>query len=353
VETGEYGEGTLTDAWWSEVFGADVRGGAPERIGSGQVGMNLRVRLESADPDVPAVVVVKLASPDPVSRATGMSLRNYEREVKFYREIAETVDVRVPRCHFADWHPDGGDIMLVLEDMAPAEQGDQILGCGPDDAVAAVAELARLHGPRWDDPALHEVDWLQRRAATADADQLAGLYGMLLPGFLASLGDAVDAGTDGRGTAFLEELGRRIPAYVSGLAEPWTVTHGDYRLDNLLFGEEPGRPRCTVVDWQTPGHGCGAVDLAYFVGAGLLPPERREMERDLVDRWRAGVEAYGHTLDPGAVDRDYRRGAVSGAIMAVIASQVVGRTERGDRMFVAMAERHVLQGIDNDSLEAM
>ena len=351
--TGEYGEGTLTDEWWSEVFDADVRGGVPERIGSGQVGMNLRVALESDDARVPDTVVVKLASPDPVSRATGMSLRNYEREVRFYREIAGTVDVRVPRCHFADWHPEGGDIMLVLEDMAPAEQGDQIRGCDSDEAVAAVEELARLHGPRWGDPSLHEVDWLQRRAAAADADQLAGLYGMLLPGFLSTLGDAVDAGTDGRGTAFLEELGRRIPAYVAGLGEPWTVTHGDYRLDNLLFCREPGRPPCTVVDWQTPGHGSGAVDLAYFVGAGLLPDRRREIEWDLVARWRAGVSAYGHLLDEAAIERDYRRGAVSGAIMAVIASQIVGRTDRGDRMFVAMAERHVLQGIDNGSLESM
>jgi aminoglycoside/choline kinase family phosphotransferase len=316
VGTGEYGEATLTEAWWSGLFGVEVRSGVPERIGSGQVGMNLRVRLESVDPTVPATVVVKLASPDPVSRATGMSLRNYEREVKFYREIAATVDVRVPHCHFADWNPDGGDIMLVLEDMAPAEQGDQIRGCGPDEAVAAVEELARLHGPRWGDPTLHEVDWLQRRAAAGDAEQLAGLYSMLLPGFLATLGGAVDAGTDGRGTAFLEELARRIPAYVAGLGEPWTVTHGDYRLDNLLFCREPGSPPCTVVDWQTPGHGNGAVDLAYFIGAGLLPPERREMEWDLVARWRAGVEAHGHVLDPDAVDRAIRLlGAYARAIV--------------------------------------
>lgn len=353
MTTGEYSEATLTDEWWSTIFRTKVTAGPPERIGSGQVGMNLRVALSSDDPSVPASVVVKMASPDPVSRATGMSLRNYEREVRFYTEIVDTLDVRSPRCHHADWRPESGDIVLVLEDMAPSEQGDQIAGCTPHQARSAVDELARMHGPRWNDPALYDIDWLQRRTGGDDASQLQGLYAMLSPGFLAAYGAEVDEQTSGRGTAFVEELGRRLPAYVAGMGEPWTVTHGDYRIDNLLFSDVPGHPACTVVDWQTPGHGNGVADLAYFIGAGLLPDERREHEEELVDRWRRGVESYGHTLDPAWVRLHYRRGAVSGLVMAVIASQIVGRTDRGDLMFTAMAVRHILQGIDNESFECL
>ena len=88
-----------------------------------------------------------MASPDPTSRATGIALRNYEREVKFYNEVASSLDVRLPHCYFADWNEAGGDIAIVLEDMSPSEQGDQIRGCGIEEARLAVSELSRLHGP--------------------------------------------------------------------------------------------------------------------------------------------------------------------------------------------------------------
>ena len=109
----EYTEDSIDTEFWREVFGADVIATAPKRIGEGQVGMNLRYQLTSDDPSVPASVVVKMASPDPTSRATGVGLRNYEREVKFYNEVASSLDVRKPHCYFADWNEAGGDIAIV------------------------------------------------------------------------------------------------------------------------------------------------------------------------------------------------------------------------------------------------
>ena len=127
-----------------------------ERVGTGQVGMSVRYRLsyaERAPAGAPASVVAKLPSPDDVSRATGVQLRNYEREVAFYRGVAATVDIRTPHCYHADWDADSGDFVLVLEDLAPAVQGDQIAGCSVVEARIVLDELAKLHAPRWADPA--------------------------------------------------------------------------------------------------------------------------------------------------------------------------------------------------------
>ena len=347
----EYIEENIDSAFFSEVFGTEVTVGAPTRIGSGQVGMNLRFSAESDDPSVPSSIVVKLASPDETSRATGMALRNYEREVKFYRDVQPTVDIRVPGCHFADWNEETGYFVLVMEDMAPAEQGDQIRGCSVEEARVAVKELARLHGPRWGDASLFDYDWMERRTSPEDGERLNGLVNMFLPGFASTLGDRVQEETGGAGMAFLEKMAAGIVAYVTGKGDPLCVTHGDYRLDNILFDYSGGSLRCAVVDWQTPGHGNGVADLAYFIGAGLLPAERSVHEWDLVDIWVKGIEEYGHTVDRDWVDHHYRREAMSGAIMAVVASQIVGRTDRGDEMFVAMAARHALQGIENGALD--
>jgi hypothetical protein len=348
----EYTEDSIDSEFWQEVFGTKVSASSPKRIGEGQVGMNLRYTLTSDDATVPTSVVVKLASPDPTSRATGIGLRNYEREVKFYNEVGSSLDVRKPHCYFADWNEVGGDIAIVLEDMTPSEQGDQIRGCGIEEARLAVKELSRLHGPRWNDPTLFDIDWMQRRDAE-DGVRLHGLYSLFKPGFLAIYSDAILAETGQEGLDFVNQLESLIPVYVAAKDEPFTVTHGDYRLDNLLFATTPDGVPCSVVDWQTPGHGNGIGDLAYFIGAGLLPNDRRKHEWELVDLYIEGIESYGHKIDHEWVKNHYRREAISGLVMAVIASQIVGRTERGDKLFEVMATRHITQGLENGALSLL
>lgn len=346
----DYSEATLTDEWWSGVFGDRVTMGEPVRIGDGLVGMNLRVPLSSTNPNVPSSVVVKLASTDPTSRLTGMTLRNYEREVKFYREIAPTVDIRVPTCHFADWNEDTGEFVLVLEDMSPAAQGNQITGCSVAHAEAAVDELVNLHAPRWDDPTLWDIEWIQRRSSDEDAQQLLMIYSGVKQGFLDTFGGAVRDACGEAGIALVNELQPLLPDYVNHLEEPFTVVHGDYRLDNMLFATAQGGARCAVVDWQTPRHGNGSADLAYFIGAGLVTEDRRATEDALVDRYVAGLVARGVSVDRDWVHRQYRREAVAGVIMSVVASQIVQRTNRGDQMFTAMATRHIQHALDSDAL---
>lgn len=165
-------------------MGGEVGAIESTRIGDGLVGLNLRVRLLDAAPELPASVVIKLPSIDETSRATGIALRNYEREVKFYLQVADTVDIRVPECHLGEWDESTGDFVLVLEDMAPAEQGDQVIGCSVERAEVAVEELALLHAPRWDDPALHDIDWLGRRTSTEDVAAVAALWAMFHGPFL-------------------------------------------------------------------------------------------------------------------------------------------------------------------------
>ena len=339
----------VTAEWLSTVFDADVAGIATTRIGDGLVGLNLRVEIESSVAEVPATVVIKLPSSDETSRATGVALRNYEREVKFYAQIADTVDIRVPECHHGRWDAETGDFELVLEDMAPAAQGDQLVGCDVETALVAVNELARLHGPRWDDPTLADHEFLGRRNGPEDAAQLAALWAMFLPGFRSVYSRHLDDESD----RLLDAFGPRLEDWVEGRTGPSTVTHGDYRLDNLLFATEAGGPPVTAVDWQTPGHGPPVGDLAYFCGAGLRPDERRASETDLVTAYAAALAEYRIDIDAGWLWDEYRREAFGGVIMAVVASQIVGASERSEAMFAAMATRHLRHCLDLDSFDAI
>lgn len=347
------GPDEITTSWLSELFEADVSRATQQRIGDGLVGLNLRILLEYGDAAIdrgaPSSVVVKLPSPDEKSRGSGIALRNYEREVKFYDNIAATVDIRVPRCHHSAWDEETGDFILVLEDMAPAAQGDQVVGCDLDQALVAVVELARLHGPRWDDPTLADHEFLGRRHGPQDAEQLLGLWTMFLPGFLATY----EAHLTEPGIALLHEFGNELPGWVNGPAGPLAVTHGDYRLDNLLFATPAGGPPVTAVDWQTPGHGSPVGDLSYFCGAGLVPDERREHEAALIAAYATALSEYDVHVADDWLWTQYRRAAFGGVIMSVVASQVVGTTDRSEAMFAAMATRHLQHCLDLDALDAI
>jgi aminoglycoside phosphotransferase (APT) family kinase protein len=151
------------------------------------------------------------------------------------------------------------------------------------------------------------------------------------------------------------ELGRRLHDRFAIYARQYpgarTVTHGDFRLDNMLIGTDAaGRPTVATVDWQTVGVGCGTLDVAYFVGAGLLPEVRRTNEEDLVRLYHAALEEGGvrdYSFDQ--LWHDYRWYAYAGYVMAVVATTLVVQTARGDEMFLTMARRHGQQVLELES----
>ena len=166
------------------------------------------------------------------------------------------------------------------------------------------------------------------------------------PGFVARYAHHIEP----EGLALGEQLGAALPTWLDHRREPFTVTHGDYRLDNMMFGTPAGGHPLAIVDWQTVGHGPAAADLSYFLGASLLVDDRRAHERDLVAHYHADVVrrgVRGWSLDE--CWEDYRLYTFAGVVMAVVASMIVTQTERGDEMFVAMATRHLRHAMDLDA----
>ena len=74
---------------------------------------------------------------------------------------------------------------------------------------------------------------------------------------------------------------------------PLGLVHGDYRLDNMLFGAEDAPRRFVVVDWQTVGWGPVMTDVAYFLGGSLSVEDRRAHEQELVREYHEALHAHG------------------------------------------------------------
>src|SRR6202034_1527814 len=255
--------------------GVSVRTFETTPIGTGQMADTTRFTLTLDEPGSgsgsgagPASVVGKFASADDQSRSTGLALRAYEIEVRFYREIAARVGARLPKTYLAEVEPDTGWFTLLMEDIAGAEQGDQIAACSPDVAAAVLEEMAGLHAPCWEAPELARLEWLNRSTPESDGFMVA-LVSTLLPGFLERYADELAPEHREVCRVFAE----RLPTYLRLRGGPRTVSHRDVRLDNLLF--QPDNPRPVVVDWQTAAWGAASADVAYFIGGCLGTEDRR------------------------------------------------------------------------------
>ncbi|NUP27704.1 MAG: phosphotransferase [Nocardia sp.] len=331
----------LTPAWLTAALGCRVTAVTTEAVGTGQIGTVHRLRLTGDG--VPEQLLAKLPATDPGVRT--MLAGAYRQEVRFYTEIAPTVDIRTPRCHHAEIHGDGAEFVLLLEDLAPDRQGDQIAGCPVAHAHPAVADLAGLHAPRWCDDTLLGIEGFSRNGPE-EAEMLRELYGPTTDIFLDRLGHRLP--TEDHTT--LRACGEVIADWLLARPERFGLVHGDYRLDNLLFGTG-ATPRVTAVDWQTVNLGLPARDLAYFVTTALDPEIRRTAEEALVTTYHqrlTDLGVTGYTVED--CWQDYRFAALQGPLVAVFGAAYGTPSERGDAMFAAMTRRSCAAIRDLDSL---
>ena len=325
----------VSPKWMGQALGPDVEvvNVRSQPIGTGQMADSFRVEIDGSQ-SAPASVVVKMQAADELARLSGAS-GSYRSELGFYTELAATVSVRTPACYFATGPDEHGRHALVLQDMAPAQQGDQLLGCSPAQAYGAVVNLAGLHAPRWCDPSLKNIPWL-RYVTPVDADYFQETLTESTKGFIQYYADRLSE----RDVGILQAFAPKCGSWLMARRERFTLVHGDYRLDNLLFGGQKGDESVTTVDWQTLEVGNPGRDLAYFLGNSLLPAARREHQHDLVHAYHEALLSYGvQDYSYDACWDDYRFGHFQGPLITVLAAHGLAHTDRGDAMFIAMCSR--------------
>jgi len=324
----------ITSDWLTEVLraeraiSADARVEAFERTdlgdGEGFVGDIARLRLAYSAGTGPATVIAKVPTAVALNRATGKSLGVYEREVRAYDTLLPAVDVPRPRAHAAIYDATGDEeafldqmikaerlpifllrvvlrkvqtdadvppCILLLEDLAEAEMGNQVAGCDPARAAIALGVLARLHAAGWGDACPPLRHWF------TNGDIVPRLFHAQYKNNRRSFERFAAARLSEHGMAHVKAIRKTGLARITRLhAEaPRTILHGDFRLDNLFFAADGSL--AAIIDWQTVNRGPGVLDVAYFI-AGSLPPETPEAMIDELLRGyhdtlvTAGVEDY-------------------------------------------------------------
>ena len=136
---------------------------------------------------------------------------------------------------------------------------------------------------------------------------------------------------------------------------PRTLLHGDFRMENLLYGTQAGQEDVVVIDFQGPLLGSGFVDLALFLGQSTKTEVRKQHEKELVARYVEGLKAEGVTsIDNDAAWLAYRRAILYNWVYAaVVAGTLDSSNEKTSAWMKQMVDRQLAATFQLDIFELL
>lgn len=311
-------------------------------IGTGQLGSTARIEIVySAGCTGPTSLVIKFDAEDETSLEVARHWSLYKREINFYNQLGDKVSISLPKCYLAKEF-DNGQFLLLMEDLREYSAGDQMKGTSLSVIRQAVAEAAKLHASTWHISA-DKYPWLDA-GYLAQPFYSADVYRDVWPSFYDRYKDQLSAGQ----ISVCESFAQAYEGYQRVPDSPRCVTHNDFRPDNMLYHPSGD---LKVVDWQSVAFGYGVVDIAYLLGGAFIAEDRRLVEDELLAHYLNALRQEGvQDFSEAQLQRDYAHFAFAGINVAVGAAMLVKRTERGDRLFLTMLDRHVQHVLDRKSL---
>ncbi|GJM14737.1 MAG: hypothetical protein DHS20C13_00640 [Thermodesulfobacteriota bacterium] len=305
--------------------------------------VKLKVEYDFPDGNVPDSFVLKMLSESRMFREFSYELQAFDREIRFYKELADQVPIRLPKLHYSD-NGDNCNLML-MEDLTYLTPGDQVVGMKHEQVLITLESLAKVHGAYWQNPILDTLGWIPT------TNNIESDYSENWDSFVELCCYFIDP----KGLI----IGEKLRPHISWLFEqidsrPKTLTHDDMKEDNLLFGK-PGTDEAVILlDWQFSIRSMGAMDVARLIGGSELPSEREGRQFEALRHWydrllQEGVKDYSWT----EAQRDFRLGALSCLTFPVHFHKGIVRAEgRALEYVIAMYSRlfsHVVE-IEADSV---
>ena len=255
----------------------------------------LHLTYDQQESECPHSLVAKLPTSNADLHENATVFQPGRKETWFYKYGASHTPIHTPRCYYNSLDPITGASILLLEDLAPAQNGNQLDGTSISTAKLALESAARLHAAWWGKEhvrAMLSSDGVANNSVAAE-NLVQQLFLEAWPRFVARSKDRIPDNV----CQFGEYLTHRVSGLSSLLDNsPKTLIHGDFRLDNMLFGKSDGDTRCWIIDWEDIDFGNGPYDVAWFIG-GCLDIGSSSEEQDLLEFYydrlvREGVTEY-------------------------------------------------------------
>ena len=273
--------------------------------GSGVSGELVRLHLDDG-----STRIAKRPASDPNVRERQAKLGMYEREARFYRELAPRVPVRTPHCFFAS------DELLLLEDLAPAVAGTFTAGLTDARVEAVIDAFVAMHGEWTDSAELAGLPWLWR-VEQAEAARWQTNLEDRLPRFVDRHRPVLTDADVVAAEVVTEQVSSLM---LTAAALPATLCHGDPGPPNLMFGPASDEP--VFVDWQLAAARPGALDLAWLLVLGVPAGAYQHRRVAWLDRYRGAL---------GIAPDDFHRVYALGVALAARAPVWMGGAPETER----------------------
>ena len=276
--------------------------------GIGQVGEFNKV-VVTTESSKQTTLFLKLRAPIEGMHAVALRYKMYEKEVRFYNELAAQMDVRTPEVYYADYDPETENVALLMEFLDGWHSPDQITGASHNQTLAAIKQLAAINTPYWnrtqDLPWLPtmQTDYMQQTISdmAACSDIFFQRFGTELP---ISKSD-------------FDRIIESWPAILDGLSEGnLTLTHYDYRVENMFFSSDESE--VAVIDWQLIGALRACWDLAYLIGTNIPSEQRRANEQQYIDLYLDCMRDRGVNYSEAELRHDMKWSLLGLCSIAVI-----------------------------------
>jgi hypothetical protein len=247
----------------------------------------LGVSYEGAS-SLPATYFLKMLPLDPERRETINKTGMGRRETLFYRNLADSVSMRVPRPYVAQLDESDGSFVLLLEDLEPTacRLADPVTGISVEQARNAMRDYAELH-IRFEDESRRkrEAGWVEPMGSDSDM----GIW--MLQFGLDNHRDKLRDGFAEMAQLYIDHRPQLDEIWSRG---PVTVLQGDSHVGNLFLDAE----RVGFLDWGLIQLGTPMRDVGYFITMALSPENRRAHERDLIKHYlKARLEVGGQPFE--------------------------------------------------------
>lgn len=347
----------VTAEWLTEnlrangTIGADVTVTAakPDPVAAGIGFMGEVAPIDIAydgDTDAPTRMVAKIPTNDEMIRELLAPAQVFEREARFYQDVAPKLGDLVPDAYFVGCDVENDDYFLLMEDLGANRCGDQAAGCSVDDAKAALTALAKFHASFWENDALASIEWMPRMD---DDGMKIGevIYTSSLDGFKAVFADAIDPAC----ADLIDRFGPNVPQLLDRMAAmPNTISHFDFRLDNLFFDGSGG---VQMIDFQTSSKGGGVYDVGYLLSQSVNTDDRRANEEALLRTYHDTLVAEGVTgYSFEQLSSDYRIATLYSWVIPVFAVGTLDTSsERAMELWTNVIQRAQAAMLDHGCAE--
>jgi len=354
--TSEWLNKVLHDSGYLKDFNIESISREPWGVGEGFVSdmARLTITYDKESPELPKTMIVKMATNYRTALAVALQYNIYEKEIRFYTEIAPKSPIRVPGLIYSDYNTEAKKYILILEDCSCYNMCDQIQGLNYEQTKQAIISIADFHARWWDAPDLFSFDWILPRK---DENTLKSYLDIVRNSWDMAVKSEkfLDLLPEG-GREIGEKIYKHFPWILNDATDDnLTFTHFDYHANNIFFDSENNESPIITLDWGGILIGGGVLDVAYLLSGSIKLDLRRKIEKEMIKLYLKRLEKNGITsYDFDMAWYDYLKSLISYLWLPALSfTQFDTSDPRGTELIKEGMIRYFGAIIDNDATSVL